>query len=299
MPLISIITATYNRSNVLRYTIQSVLRSTVDDWELIVVGDACTDDTAEVVADFQDPRIIFHNLPENVGDQCGPNNEGLCRAKGKYIAFLSHDDLWMPYHLETCLSEIERTGADFVYTMGLTIWPGDKNHLMGAAFEPDPAKPFFWLPASFWFMKKEAADEIGMWKHFSECLLPPSQDWLYRFRLSGKKIHCIRKVTLTAIVATGRTDVYKNREYLDNKHYFERMDREPDFIERELFKAAYHYERAENKLPVILYLKRGVFHAVLRIGQFFGLEPFKVRFAITYGGKGRFIKWFHKNTGAE
>jgi glycosyltransferase involved in cell wall biosynthesis len=73
-PLVSIITATYNRSNILPYTIASVLRSTFEDWELLVVGDACTDDTEQVVSAFNDPRIRFFNLAQNVGEQSGPNN---------------------------------------------------------------------------------------------------------------------------------------------------------------------------------------------------------------------------------
>ena len=67
---------TYNRSNVLRYAIESVLAQTVSDWEMIVIGDACTDDTAEVVESFGDGRIRFHNLDQNVGEQSGPNNVG-------------------------------------------------------------------------------------------------------------------------------------------------------------------------------------------------------------------------------
>jgi len=50
LPRISVVTATYNRSNVLRYAIESVRAQGFQDWELIVVGDACTDDTSEVVA---------------------------------------------------------------------------------------------------------------------------------------------------------------------------------------------------------------------------------------------------------
>ena len=86
LPLVSIILATYNRSPVLAHAIESVRRSTLTDWELIVVGDGCTDDTAAVVASFDDPRVTFINLPRNVGEQSGPNNEGLRLARGRYIA---------------------------------------------------------------------------------------------------------------------------------------------------------------------------------------------------------------------
>ena len=89
-PLVSVITATYNWSSVLRYAIQSVLRQTCQDFEMIVVGDGCTDDSAEVVASFDDPRLRWHNLPHNTGHQSAPNNAGLELARGRYVAYLGH-----------------------------------------------------------------------------------------------------------------------------------------------------------------------------------------------------------------
>jgi glycosyltransferase involved in cell wall biosynthesis len=95
-PLISVITATYNWSSVLRYAIQSVLWQTLQGFEMLIIGDGCTDDSAEVVASFQDPRLRWHNLPENSGHQSMPNNTRLAMARGKYVAYLGHDDLWYP-----------------------------------------------------------------------------------------------------------------------------------------------------------------------------------------------------------
>src|SRR5437762_4733085 len=99
-PQISVIIATYNRSNVLRYAIQSVLWQIFQDFEILVIGDGCTDDSAQVVASFAEPRIRWHNLPQNSGSQSMPNNTGLEMARGTYIAYLGHDDLWYPTHLE-------------------------------------------------------------------------------------------------------------------------------------------------------------------------------------------------------
>jgi len=58
-PLVSVITATYNRSNVLALAIESVRWQNLCDWELLVIGDAWTDDTEQVVASFADPRIHY------------------------------------------------------------------------------------------------------------------------------------------------------------------------------------------------------------------------------------------------
>src|SRR5437879_999756 len=104
-PTVTIVTATYNRSEVLKHAIRSVLGSTLSDWELLVVGDGCTDDTELCVTSFGDPRIRFVNLPKNTGGQSAPNNLGMELARGRYIAFLNHDDLILNHHLETCVRE--------------------------------------------------------------------------------------------------------------------------------------------------------------------------------------------------
>ncbi|MEL7342884.1 MAG: glycosyltransferase family A protein, partial [Bacteroidota bacterium] len=98
-PLVSVIIPTYNYSSVLRCAIESVLLQTMTDFELWVIGDGCTDNSEQVVSDFKDPRIFWHNLPQNTGDQSTPNNWALDHARGDYIAYLGHDDLWLPNHL--------------------------------------------------------------------------------------------------------------------------------------------------------------------------------------------------------
>src|SRR4029077_16679146 len=102
---------TYNRSRVLRHAVASVLGQSFADFELLVVGDGCTDDSAAVVAGFADPRLRWINLPANSGHQSAPNNEGLRQAKGELIAYLGHDDLWLPHHLQVMVAAID-DGAD-------------------------------------------------------------------------------------------------------------------------------------------------------------------------------------------
>ena len=75
--LVSVIIATFNRSNVLKIALQTLRWQTYEHWEAWVIGDCCTDDTEAVVASFNDDRIHFYNLPENFGEQSGPNNEGV------------------------------------------------------------------------------------------------------------------------------------------------------------------------------------------------------------------------------
>lgn len=115
-PLVSIRIATYNRGPLLRErTLQSVLDQTYARFECIVVGDGCTDATAEVVAGLQDARFRFVNLPHRSvypeDDQkrwyvagSVPMNVGAQLASGSWIAPLDDDDTWAPDHIETLLT---------------------------------------------------------------------------------------------------------------------------------------------------------------------------------------------------
>jgi glycosyltransferase involved in cell wall biosynthesis len=134
---VSVIMAAYNRSNVLRYAVESLRRSTMTDWELLVIGDACTDDTEDVVTSFGDPRIHFYNMQKNCGEQSGPNNEGLRRAQGEYVAFLSQDDLWFPDHLERLLAAVQQNDADGAFAAGAVFVSDDSCVLWGVGISRD------------------------------------------------------------------------------------------------------------------------------------------------------------------
>jgi glycosyltransferase involved in cell wall biosynthesis len=121
-PRVTVIIATYNWGTVLPYAIGSVLRQTFSDFELLVIGDGCTDESGETVARFDDPRVRWLNLSANTGHQCGPNNEGLRQARGDVIAYLGHDDLWLPHHLELQMTAID-TGADLACGITAMISP--------------------------------------------------------------------------------------------------------------------------------------------------------------------------------
>src|SRR5579885_2894378 len=116
-PVVSVITATYNSSRTLRLALSSLRAQTFSYWDAWVIGDGCTDDSESVVASFQDPRLHWVNLEHNRGSQAFANNEGLRRAEGRYVAYLGHDDLWMPRHLGELVRHIEDTGADLVHSV--------------------------------------------------------------------------------------------------------------------------------------------------------------------------------------
>ena len=81
-PRVTVIMATWNWCEVLPFSIGSALLQTFGDFELLVVGDGCTDQSERVVAAVGDPRVRWINLPRNTGHQSAPN-EGLRQARGQ------------------------------------------------------------------------------------------------------------------------------------------------------------------------------------------------------------------------
>lgn len=96
-PFFSIIIPTYNRAHVLSKAIQSVLGQNYVNWELIIIDDGSTDNTAAVVNDFNDERIKYH--PQKNTERSQARNNGIKFSKGKYICFLDSDDEYCNNHL--------------------------------------------------------------------------------------------------------------------------------------------------------------------------------------------------------
>ena len=99
MPLVSVIMNVRNGASTLREALDSVMAQTFTDWELIVWDDRSTDDSAQIVARYSDPRIRYFLSPEETS--LGKARDTAIRqARGEWLAFLDQDDLWMPRKLE-------------------------------------------------------------------------------------------------------------------------------------------------------------------------------------------------------
>lgn len=118
--LVSIIMPSYNTGRFIAETIDSVLAQTYKSWELIIVDDASTDNTDEVVAGYADDRIIYIKNEKNSGAAVS-RNRALREAKGKWIAFLDSDDLWAPEKLERQIAFMKETNCRFSYTNYIEI----------------------------------------------------------------------------------------------------------------------------------------------------------------------------------
>lgn len=109
---VSVVIPTFNHANFLRNAIQSVIDQTYDNWEVIIVNNFSTDNTIDVVAEFNDPRIQLVNY-RNQGVIAASRNEGIRLATGSVVAFLDSDDHWFPHKLAKCVVQIDQ-GNDVV-----------------------------------------------------------------------------------------------------------------------------------------------------------------------------------------
>lgn len=111
---------THSRVDVIGFAIESVLAQTVEDFELLVVGDGCAAGTAEVVAGYRDSRIRFFDLPKAPAFGYANRNVAAREARGKYIGFAADDDLLFPDHLEILL-DVTKGGSALAYSQALWV----------------------------------------------------------------------------------------------------------------------------------------------------------------------------------
>ena len=104
-PAVSVILPVFNGENYLRFAIESVLQQTLRNFELIVVDDGSTDSTATILKDYAEH--VRYVRQENTG-AAGAVNHGLRLARGRYISWLSHDDIFLPEKLEKQVLLLDR-----------------------------------------------------------------------------------------------------------------------------------------------------------------------------------------------
>jgi glycosyltransferase involved in cell wall biosynthesis len=244
-PAVTVIIATYNWSSVLPYSIASVLNQTFEDFELLVIGDGCSDDSETVVAGISDRRLRWVNLPANSGHQSAPNNEGLRQAKGDVVAYLGHDDLWLPHHL-ACLIEAIRLGADIAYGVSALIGPGDVR----IDIDPQRADYFPGMPIapSGMLHRREVTRRIGGWKDHRELQIDPEAHLLKRAHESGFRLSFVPRLVTVKFPASERRDAYRNRGNSEQAAWWARIKAEPDFesIEQTLLL----YAAKEGRMPI-------------------------------------------------
>lgn len=118
LPLVTVITPCFNAEKTIRQTIESVINQSFEKWEMIIVDDCSTDNAASIIKKFveSDSRIKYYKTNCPSGSPSLPRNIALNKARGKYIAFLDADDIWLPNKLKVQINFIEDHNYDFIYS---------------------------------------------------------------------------------------------------------------------------------------------------------------------------------------
>lgn len=164
----TVVVPTYNRAELLKICLQSVLAQTHSNLEVIVVDDGSSDTTPQVLSEIKDPRLrtVRH---DRQGAQVA-RNRGLAEATGDFISFLDDDDLWHPRKLEAevqSFCENPRLDGVVCQTVWFRNWPGDHNYLFNRLHEGDPLTRFLRLDvvwqtaAPLW--RTDFARRVGQW----------------------------------------------------------------------------------------------------------------------------------------
>lgn len=179
---VSIIMPTYNRAYILSNAIQSVLKQTYENWELIIIDDASEDETKEIVKKYNDSRIKFILNDKNRGANYG-RNIGIKASQGKFIAFLDSDNYWLCDKLQKQVEKISQTDEKtaFVFCQEKVV-QNEKETYVPKGIITEIEKVLYEtniIDTSTVLMKRECLDRTGL---FDENM-PRLQDWELFFRV--------------------------------------------------------------------------------------------------------------------
>ena len=196
-----------------------------------------------VVAAIDDPRVRWINLPTNTGHQSAPNNEGLRQARGEIIAYLGHDDLWLPHHLAALVDAFDRSPSDLAYALAINVAPD------GSVWPviPRPAYGSFASPLSM-AHRKRVTEEMGGWRDYRELSDPPDVELWRRAQQRGYTFTFVPRLTGIKFPASWRRGIYETRPSHEQAAWLARIDREADFEPRQLAKIIVS-DHALNGLP--------------------------------------------------
>ena len=192
-PMVSVLVTVYNQGKYVRKTLESVVAQTFQDWEMIVTDDHSSDDSWEEIQKVDDKRIRRILRPVNSGLANIPRNEMIRLAKGKYVAFLDGDDVWLPEKLARQVRFMEENpDYPFSHVACMVVDPDGKDLYVrnggrypanGDCFRELMAKCF--ICTSTVMVRRNLLEEVGL---FSEerCLRNNGDDTEFFLRCARK-----------------------------------------------------------------------------------------------------------------
>lgn len=205
-PFFTVVMATYDRGQSILPSVRSVLAQDWPAFELIVVGDGCTDETEAVLSAIPDTRLRWMTLPLRMGNQTWPNNAGIAAARGSHIAYLGHDDLWEPDHLSR-MAAVFSARADVAFVASGCALHNPKGmpgpFVTGLFEEPGAERIHFTPPSSFSHLRS-VIGLIGPWRDPDTVRAPVDSDLLLRAVAAGLSFATTGAITVHKFAAGHR-----------------------------------------------------------------------------------------------
>ncbi|HEX7497638.1 MAG TPA: glycosyltransferase family 2 protein, partial [Candidatus Limnocylindrales bacterium] len=185
VPTVSVIVPAHNRAGRIRAAIESIRSQTFRDFEIIVVDDGSTDNTAAIARAIakDEPRMHVHSHPHNRGAQAA-RNTGIRAARGEWIAFLDSDDAYYPDSIEIRLEAARKTGLEVVHSACDAIGPDGPVPSPIRPVEGDVYRDVLSGPGPMFqgmIVKRELLHSIGLLNES----VPSYQEWDTSIRLSA------------------------------------------------------------------------------------------------------------------
>lgn len=253
--MVTVIIPNFNREKVVLRAIESVLKQTYKDFELLVVDDCSTDDSCHLISKIKDSRLKLIKLPENLG-AAGARNFGIKYSSNKYISLLDSDDYFEPNFLEASLKAMENSSDDIGFS-----WTGVRYK------ENSKEKDFIWQPIrkkspyltfltslhigtnSGITIKKEVFKEVGLFNSD----LPAAEDTDFFLRVTKFYDYIIIPEILTNIERDSNDRLSKNfikialayNQFLPD--HFKEIDKDPTLQAKFYYKMMWLNYTLKNK----------------------------------------------------
>lgn len=223
-PFFSVVIAAFNAANWIVPTVRSALDQTYRDYEIIVIGDGCTDRTGELVTSTFGSAIQWKNLEQNSGGQSYPNNEGIRLARGTHIAYLGHDDIWSPRHLQQLAATIDAKNPDFAVSGAVFHGPpASRFYQTTGIFDESSAAATEFFPPSSFAHRRGLIDRIGRWRAPEQLQAPADCDFLLRASQQGCSFASTKTITVHKFAAGHRYLSYRFPSGVEQEQMLSRL----------------------------------------------------------------------------
>jgi len=255
VPIVSVIIPTYNRTMLVRDAVRSVLGQTFSDFELIVIDDGSTDGTDRMMGEFDDQRL--HYLKQENRGRSAARNRALALARGRYIAFLDSDDLYLKDKLEKQVALMDlRPDIDMIYTSAICVDEAGRpleQQIYTAEVEGDIYRQVaFFQPVTITLptvmLRREVLDAVG---HFDERMDRFEDTDLWRRVAKRFRVGILREPTCilkthddNALVAQNPQKIISAIDYYVKKILREDADVDAGFLRAGASRLYEYYGRA-------------------------------------------------------